>query len=104
VFTLTTHPGHTAFAHAVSGTVRFDGHDTGPVEAGATALFGAGDAIHARTGEGAARFLLVTGRPLHEPVAWYGPIVMNTRDQLLDAVRELRAGDFVKHRRPIVEG
>jgi redox-sensitive bicupin YhaK (pirin superfamily) len=49
------------------------------------------------------RFLLVSGRPLHEPVAWYGPIVMNTRDQLLQAVRELSAGDFIKHRRPIVE-
>ena len=102
-FSLDTHPGHTAFAHAVSGTVRFDGHDTDPVAAGETALFGAGDTVRANTAEAAARFLLVSGRPLHEPVAWYGPIVMNTRDQLLDAVRELRGGDFIKHRRPIVE-
>ncbi|HXY47118.1 MAG TPA: pirin-like C-terminal cupin domain-containing protein, partial [Thermoplasmata archaeon] len=49
------------------------------------------------------RFLLVSGRPLHEPVAWYGPIVMNRPDELAEAMRELRNGGFVKHRRPILE-
>jgi len=96
--------GFTAFAHAISGNVRFDGTDPQPVEAGETALFGTGGPIRAHAGANDARFLLVSGRPLHEPVAWYGPIVMNTQAQLVEAVRELRGGDFVKHRRPIVEG
>jgi hypothetical protein len=49
------------------------------------------------------RFLYASGRPLHEPVAWYGPIVMNTRDELATAILELRRGDFVKDRRPVME-
>ena len=42
------------------------------------------------------RFLLVSGKPLEEPVAWYGPIVMNTEDELRRAYEELRAGTFIK--------
>ena len=42
------------------------------------------------------RFLLVAGRPLKEPVAWHGPIVMNTREELMDAMRELRNGSFIR--------
>jgi quercetin 2,3-dioxygenase len=103
-FEVTPPTGHTAFAHAISGNVRFDGNDGLPVEAGETALFGPGGPIRAHAMETDSRFLLVSGRPLHEPVAWYGPIVMNTQAQLVEAVRELRGGDFVKHRRPIVEG
>jgi quercetin 2,3-dioxygenase len=95
--------GHTVFAHGIDGTGRFEGHDAAPVASGETALFGSGGDVAARAGPAGWRFLLVSGRPLHEPVAWYGPIVMNTREQLAEAARELRAGDFVKHRRPIVE-
>jgi len=40
--------------------------------------------------------LLVSGKPIEEPVAWYGPIVMNTREQLAQAVKELREGTFIK--------
>ena len=102
-FELGTHPGYTAFAHAITGNVRFDGDDAAPVRAGETALFGPGGPVRAHALDASARFLLVSGRPLHEPVAWYGPIVMNTREQLTEAVRELRGGDFIKHRRPTVE-
>jgi quercetin 2,3-dioxygenase len=98
-----THPGHTVFAHSIDGAGTFDGHDSAPTASGETVLFGPGGSVRARAGPTGWRFLLVSGRPLHEPVAWYGPIVMNTRDQLLDAVRELDSGEFVKHRRPIVE-
>jgi redox-sensitive bicupin YhaK (pirin superfamily) len=43
------------------------------------------------------RFLLISGQPLEEPVAWYGPIVMNTREQLQQAYDELQRGTFIKH-------
>jgi quercetin 2,3-dioxygenase len=43
------------------------------------------------------RFLLVSGKPLEEPVAWYGPIVMNTQAELNQAMRELQTGKFIKH-------
>ncbi len=102
-FELPTHPGHTVFSHTIEGSGVFAGSDERPVAAGETALFGAGGPVRVRASPAGHRFLLVSGRPLHEPVAWYGPIVMNTQAELRDAVRELDHGDFIKHRRPIVE-
>ncbi|MCG6856556.1 MAG: pirin family protein [Salaquimonas sp.] len=59
-------------------------------------IFGAGDEVVATAGEEGMRFLLVSGAPIQEPVAWHGPIVMNTRDELVQAFNELRSGDFIK--------
>jgi quercetin 2,3-dioxygenase len=59
-------------------------------------LFDSGDAVTVEAGEEGIRFLLVSGKPLEEPVAWYGPIVMNTRAELEEAVRDLRNGTFIK--------
>ncbi|MGI9539459.1 MAG: pirin family protein [Miltoncostaeaceae bacterium] len=59
-------------------------------------LFGRGDEVVVQAGERGVRFLLVSGRPLEEPVAWHGPIVMNTRDELKQAVQDLQTGDFIK--------
>ena len=61
-------------------------------------LFDRGDEVTVQAGEHGIRFLLVSGRPLQEPVAWYGPIVMNTQDELRAAWAELRDGTFIKHR------
>jgi len=61
-------------------------------------LFDAGDEIVVQAGEQGIRFLLVSGRPLEEPVAWYGPIVMNTQAELRQAVAELQDGTFIKAR------
>ena len=61
-------------------------------------LFDRGDEIVVEAGNEGIRFLLVSGRPLEEPVAWYGPIVMNTQEELRQAVSELEAGTFIKHR------
>lgn len=58
--------------------------------------FGTGDEITVQAGEDGIRFLLVSGAPLQEPVAWHGPIVMNTREELQHAFKELNAGEFVK--------
>jgi quercetin 2,3-dioxygenase len=61
-------------------------------------LFDSGDEITVQAGEEGIRFLLVAGRPLEEPVAWQGPIVMNTEAELRRAYAELREGTFIKHR------
>jgi len=52
---------------------------------------------HVQAGEQGIRFLLVSGKPLEEPVAWYGPIVMNTQEQLKEAFEELERGTFLKN-------
>jgi redox-sensitive bicupin YhaK (pirin superfamily) len=61
-------------------------------------LFDRGDEVVVQAGDEGIRFLLVSGKPLEEPVAWYGPIVMNTQEELRQAVAELRAGTFIKER------
>ena len=58
--------------------------------------FDSGDEVTVQAGEEGIRFLLVSGKPIREPVAWYGPIVMNTQAELNRAVSELRAGTFIK--------
>ncbi len=60
-------------------------------------LFGRGDEVVVQAGDEGIRFLLVSGSPIEEPVAWYGPIVMNTQQQLQQAYTELREGSFIKH-------
>ena len=59
-------------------------------------LFDSGDEVTVQAGEEGIRFLLVSGKPIEEPVAWYGPIVMNTQLELQQAVAELRDGTFIK--------
>ncbi|MFN8090890.1 MAG: pirin family protein [Vicinamibacteria bacterium] len=59
-------------------------------------LFDRGDEITVQAGDEGVRFPLVSGKPLEEPVAWYGPIVMNTQEQLEEAITELRQGTFIK--------
>jgi redox-sensitive bicupin YhaK (pirin superfamily) len=59
-------------------------------------LFDSGDEVTVEAGEQGIRFLLVSGKPIEEPVAWYGPIVMNTNDELRRAMAELRDGTFIK--------
>ncbi len=61
-------------------------------------LFDRGDEIVVQAGSEGIRFLLVSGKPLEEPVAWHGPIVMNTQAELQQAVRELQNGTFIQHR------
>jgi redox-sensitive bicupin YhaK (pirin superfamily) len=102
-----------AYVFAGSGTFR-DSSDPQPVLTEHTAkpeaaptydarnhslvLFDRGDEIVVQAGEEGIRFLLVSGKPIEEPVAWYGPIVMNTEEQLRQAVAELQNGSFIKHR------
>jgi hypothetical protein len=61
-------------------------------------LFDQGDEITVQAGPEGIRFLLVSGQPLEEPVAWYGPIVMNTQAELEQAVQELNKGTFIRRK------
>jgi quercetin 2,3-dioxygenase len=60
-------------------------------------VFDSGDEVTVQAGDEGIRFLLISGKPIEEPVAWYGPIVMNTQAELQQAVAELRDGSFIKH-------
>ena len=60
-------------------------------------VFDRGDEVTVQAGDEGIRFLLVSGKPIEEPVAWYGPIVMNTKAELQQAFAELRNGTFIKH-------
>jgi redox-sensitive bicupin YhaK (pirin superfamily) len=98
-----SHPvtaGHTVFAYVFEGEAFFNGRapgSTGGVEAGHVVLFGEGDEVVAAAGGGpVARFILVSGKPLREPIAWAGPIVMNTQEELRQAFQEYRDGTFIK--------
>ena len=59
-------------------------------------VFGAGDEISVQAGDEGVRFLLVSGRPLREPIAWHGPIVMNTQAEIRQAIMDLRDGSFIR--------
>jgi len=61
-------------------------------------LFDGGDEVTVQAGNEGIRFLLISGKPLKEPVAWYGPIVMNTQEQLMQALRDLENDTFIKKR------
>jgi len=90
--------GHTVFAYLFEGSACF-GDETEAVcaENGTVVLMGDGDRVSIKAGADGARFLLVSGKPLGEPIAWGGPIVMNTHEELEQAFQEYREGTFVKH-------
>jgi hypothetical protein len=67
-----------------------------PVGNRSLVVFDRGDEVVVQAGEQGIRFLLVSGQPIEEPVAWYGPIVMNTRQEIQQAISDLQAGTFIK--------
>jgi redox-sensitive bicupin YhaK (pirin superfamily) len=102
-----------AFAYVFAGTGKFCNASTPlavptepvgwadtspPAEAGnrSLVLFDNGDELTVSAGDSGVRFLLISGVPLREPVAWYGPIVMNTQEELRQAFEELERGTFLK--------
>lgn len=114
-FTHATRKGYTVFAYVISGKGYFCNERT-PFTYEAEGLnyfdfsrepfvtnemlvhFEDGDQISAVTEDEPIRFLLISGKPLREPVAWYGPIVMNTQEELRIAFEEYQAGTFIKHK------
>ena len=87
--------GHTAFAYVDQGEVRF-GPEQRAASAPALVIFGDGDLVEAAAGSAGGRFLLAAARPLHEPIARYGPFVMNTKSEIEETLKELRAGTFIR--------
>jgi quercetin 2,3-dioxygenase len=87
-----SHPvpaGHNAFVYPFEGSVSIGGRE---LRAHAAGVLGAGDALEVRAGGEGARFLVLAGRPLGEPVVQYGPFVMNTRDEVEQAIRDYQSG------------
>ena len=94
-----THPvkrGHKAFAYVINGNGYFDqnGDEVGGPES--LVIFGDGDEVVISAEDGLVRTLFVSGKPIGEPVAWHGPIVMNTQEELRIAFEEYEKGTFIK--------
>ncbi|MDO8499825.1 MAG: pirin family protein [bacterium] len=89
--------GYTTFAYVFNGAVGIAGQSRAEYGQGSIMLFSReGDTVSVGAGGAGARFLLVSGKPLDEPIAWHGPIVMNSDEELETAFQELRDGVFVK--------
>ena len=89
-------PDYTVFVYLYDGAARFDENRKDPLHAGEGVLFSQGDRVLVKTGTSQARFILIAGKPIGEPIAWRGPIVMNTDEELNTAFRELRNDTFIK--------
>ncbi len=90
--------GRTAFVYVFEGEAKFAGDEKedGPmISPPRLVVLGDGDYVKAITGESPVRFLLMSGKPLHEPIARYGPFVMNTEAEIEQTLLELRQGTFV---------
>ena len=97
-FTQPIERGHTAFAYVFEGAAKFAGdekEDGTMVSHLRLVVLGDGDYVKVITGATAVRFLLVSGKPLHEPIARYGPFVMNTKEEIEQTLQELSEGTFV---------
>jgi redox-sensitive bicupin YhaK (pirin superfamily) len=87
--------GHAAFAYLDRGNVHF-GPERRLVRGPALVIFGDGDLVEAAAGPDGGRFLLAAARPLGEPIARYGPFVMNTRSEIEQTLQDLRTGRFIR--------
>ena len=97
--TVFSHPvkeGYTAFSYVIGGEGTFDPREGYQMNNRDLVLFGNGPSTWARSSGRGFRFLFFSGKPIHEPVAWRGPIVMNTTDELREAFREYEEGTFIK--------
>lgn len=96
VFQMKTDPASTLFVYIIEGDGRFGEDPESSIPAKTAVLFDRQEDFGMRAGENGIRFALFAGRPLNEPVAWGGPIVMNTREELEQAFDELDKGSFIK--------
>jgi redox-sensitive bicupin YhaK (pirin superfamily) len=87
-----------SYAYEVEGANYFDFDRDCLIGPENLIIFDEGDELTIESANESLRFLFVSGRPLREPVAWYGPIVMNTQEELKIAFQEYRDGTFIKHK------
>jgi redox-sensitive bicupin YhaK (pirin superfamily) len=87
------------YAYEVEGANYFDFKRDCLIGPESLILFADGEQLEFTAGEKGVRFLLISGKPIGEPVAWYGPIVMNTEKELKIAFEEYQKGNFIKHER-----
>lgn len=99
-----SNPAETLFIYIMQGDGHFNPDDKEPITEKQAVLFNAGDRFWVRSGDRGIRFLLLSGPPLGEPIAWGGPIVMNTREELAQAFQELENDTFIKHRPAAANG
>lgn len=92
--------GHTTFAYVFEGSGYFDPGKAQRIGKENLVVYEDGDLVRITTADQAIQFLLVSGKPINEPVAWRGPIVMNTEEELERAFDEYRNGTFVKQSKP----
>jgi redox-sensitive bicupin YhaK (pirin superfamily) len=95
-FSLPIPRGHSAFAYVFEGQGRFGADDRRVIAAPHLVVWDDGDSVDVSTDQSAVRFLLVSGKPLNEPIARYGPFVMNTKEEIEQTLRELRDGTFAR--------
>lgn len=95
-FEIATRPNYKTFAFVFEGSGYFDPDKADPIQADHLIVFNPGDKIKIQTQNQPLRFLYVSGKPLNEPIAWRGPIVMNTDEELMVAFQEYRNGTFIK--------
>ena len=101
-FKLPIKRGHTVFAYVFEGEGIFGDFEEYSIEKGTIVaatnmvIFGDGDYIKAKSDKSPVRFLLISGKPLNEPIARYGPFVMNTQNEIEQALRDLKNDNFVK--------
>jgi len=91
---------HSVFAYVFEGEARFDTETLSPTGVAHVVLIGKGTDVSVSAGSDGVRFLLISGQPLGEPVAWRGPIVMNTDEELATAFDEFEKGTFLKYVSP----
>jgi redox-sensitive bicupin YhaK (pirin superfamily) len=91
------HTGHTVFAYVIDGNGFFEPDATQSMGVENLVIFTDGEEMMVSTQKENVRFLLISGQPIREPIAWYGPIVMNTQEELSTAFEEYQNGTFLKH-------
>ncbi|MFW9772210.1 MAG: pirin family protein [Candidatus Heimdallarchaeota archaeon] len=97
-FRHTIKKGHNVIAYVIEGEAYFDDYNEKLVGIENLIIYGDGDEVLIRAVDKNVRFLLISGKPLSEPVAWRGPIVMNTDEELRIAFQEYNNGTFIKHK------
>lgn len=103
-FTFSVKHGYNSMIYLVGGKGTFDGKELEGIMPGEAIIYSnEGDGIVVRSNDTPLRFLLLSGKPLNEPIHWYGPIVMNTEDQIREAFFDLQNERFVKEKTPIFE-